>query len=97
MRKWNEVAIDLRPVKEDLEHDPNGVIVAFVYSDASGKVVAEKLRKEFKDTWGGPGDVPLIFLDKKQNVIKTLKKFGSPFKAEMTGLSSEHEEQAISV
>jgi hypothetical protein len=97
MAKWNEIAIDLRPMKEDLERDPNGVIVAFVYSDASGKIVAEKLRQEFKDKYGGPGDVPLIFLDLNQNVIKTLKKSGSPFKAEMPGRSIEHEEQAISV
>jgi len=97
MRKWNEVAIDLRPVKEDLQHDPNGVIVAFFYSDASAKPVAEKLRNEFKDTYGGPGDVPLIFLDQSQNVIPTLKKFGSPFKVDMPGPSSNHEEQAISV
>ena len=62
MKKWNEVVVDLRPFLEDLENDPNDVISAFVYSDASGKPVAEKLRTEFKDKFGGPGDKGVLGL-----------------------------------
>lgn len=97
MRKWNEIAVDLRPMFEDLQNDPNNVILAFVYSDMGGKSVATRLRKDFKDKFGGPGDVPLIFLDQGQNVIKTMKKFGSPFKADMPPSSSIEQEEQISV
>lgn len=78
MAKWNEIVMDLRPMIEDLEHDPNGVIVAFVYGQSclpQGKA----LRDTFKETYGGPGDAPLIFLDQTVNVIPTLKKSGTPF------------------
>jgi len=94
MGKWNEVAVDLRPFMDDLKHDPNDVISAFVYADSGGKPVAERLRKEFKDNYGGPGDVPLVYLDLGQNVIETLKKFGSPFKENPP---SESEEQTMTV
>lgn len=93
MKKWNEVVVDLRPLLEDLKNDPNDVISAFVYGDASAKEVAEKLRREFKEKFGGPGDVPLVFLDLNQNIMPNLKKFGPPFKADMPSHAIETDEQ----
>jgi len=78
MAKWNEIVMDLRPMMYDLERDPNGVIVAFVYGNAC-KPQAEALRTAFKETYGGPGDAPLIFLDQTVNVLPNLKKSGTPF------------------
>jgi len=78
MAKWNEIVMDLRPMIDDLEHDPNGVIVAFVYGK-SCKPQGEALRTAFKERYGGPGDAPLIFLDQTVNVLPNLKKSGTPF------------------
>jgi hypothetical protein len=78
MMKWNEIVMDLRPMIDDLQHDPNGVIVAFVYGP-SCRPQAEALRAAFKETYGGPGDAPLIYLDQAVNVIPTLKLYSTPF------------------
>lgn len=78
-KKWNEIVMDLRPMVDDLRHDPNGVIVAFVYGTGS-LPQAKALREKFKETYGGPGDAPLIHLDQTVNVIPTLKKYDTPFK-----------------
>jgi len=79
MAKWNEVVVDLRPMIDDLQDDPNGVIVAFVYSSLSWKPQAVALREAFKTMYGGPGDAPLIYMDQTVNVLPNLKKYGSPF------------------
>ena len=71
--------MDLRPMVYDLQHDPNSVIVAFVYAD-SNLPQAKALRAKFKETYGGPGDAPLIHLDEGVNVIEKLKLYDTPFK-----------------
>jgi len=78
MAKWNEVVVDLNPMIDDLQEDPNSVIVAFVYGPSS-LPQAKALRDAFKQTYGGPGDAPMIFLDQAVNVLPNLKKAGSPF------------------
>lgn len=77
LAKWNEVVMDLRPLIADLKHDPALVIPAFVYIKGH-KNEAEDLRKLFQDTYGVPGDTPLIYMDVTVDVMHQ-DKMGKPF------------------